>query len=71
MRLAGKIDENKPGYRRLLTIQLTDIDEPICDGTGLQVESSYWVNKDLCTTDKRSNFLVRNVRYKWLKSKTQ
>ena len=71
---AGKIDESKPGFCRPLIVQMTDIDavnEWTRDGKGLQLDSGYWVNKDLCMADRRANFLARQERRKRLKNQSQ
>ena len=68
---AGKIDESKPDYCRPLIIQMTDserISDWTREGKGLETESGYWVNKDLCSADRRSNFLSRQERRKRMKS---
>ena len=71
---AGKIDESKPGFCCPLIVQMTDIDavnEWTRDGKGLQLDSGYWVNKDLCMADRRANFLARQERRKRLKNQSQ
>ena len=71
---AGKIDESKPGFCRPLIAQMTDIDavnEWTRDGKGLQLDSGYWVNKDLCMADRCANFLARQERWKRLKNQSQ
>ena len=69
----GKIDESKPGFCRPLIVQMTDIDA-VNEWTrekGLQLDSGYWVDKDLCMADRRANFLARQERRKRLKNQSQ
>ena len=69
---AGKIDESKPDYCRPLVIQMIDaetVTEWTRDGKGLQTDSGHWINKDLCSADRRANFLARQERRKRLKDK--
>ena len=64
---AGKIDDSKPGYCRPLIIKMVDdnaVEEWTRDGKGLQLDSGYWVNKDLCSADRRAYFLARQERRK-------
>ena len=59
---AGKVDPNKKDYCRPLIIQMADVaavNEWTKDGKGLQTESGYWINNDLCAADRRSNFLTQ------------
>ena len=65
---AGKIDESKPGFCHPLIVQMTDIDtvnEWTRDGKGLQLDSGYWVNKDLCMAmaNRHANFLACQERH--------
>ena len=34
------------------------------NGKGLQTESGHWINNDLCSADRRANFLTREERRK-------
>ena len=67
---AGKVNPNKKDYCRPLIIQIADVaavNEWIRDEKGLQTESGYWIYNDLCTADRRSNFLAQEERRKRLK----
>ena len=69
---AGKIDETKPGYCRPLIIKMADakvVEEWTRDGKGLQTNSGHWINKDLCSADRRANFLARQERKKRMANK--
>ena len=69
---AGKIDESKPGFCHPLIVQMTDaVNEWTRDGKGLQLDSRYWVNKDLCKANMCSNFLAHQERWKRLKNQSQ
>ena len=71
---AGKIDESKPGFCHPLIVQMTEIDavnEWTRDGKGLQLDSGYWVNKDLYMANRRANFLAHQERWKRLKNQSQ
>ena len=71
---AGKIDESKPGYCRPLIIKMTSaeaVEEWTRDGKGLQTDGGHWVNKDLCSADRRANFLARQERKKRIASRNE
>ena len=71
---AGKIDESKPGFYHPLIVQMTDIDavnEWTRDGKGFQLDSGYWVNKDLCMANRHAHFLAHQERQKKLKNQSQ
>ena len=69
---AGKIDESKPGYCRPLIIKMVDdkaVEEWTRDGKGLKLDSGHWVNKDMCSADRRAYFLARQERRKRIANK--
>ena len=66
---AGKVDSSRKDYCRPLIIQMADmatVNEWTRNGKGLQTESGHWINNDLCSADRRANFLAREERRKRL-----
>ena len=71
---AGKVDESKPNYCRPLVVQMVDegtVDEWTNNGKGFKTDSGYWINNDLCSADRRANFIARQERRKRMKSKNE
>ena len=70
---AGKVDSSRKDYCRQLIIQIADmatVNEWTRNGKGLQTESGHWINNDLCSADRRANFLSREERRKRLKDRS-
>ena len=66
---AGKVDETKEDYCRPLVVKMIDeqtVNDFTRNGRGMQTDSGYWINKDLCAADRRANFLARQERKKRL-----
>ena len=40
------------------------------NGKGLQTESGHWINNDLCSADRRANFLACEEKRKRLKDRS-
>ena len=62
---AGTIDGSKEGYCRPLIVKMKK--EEVAEdwtrsGKGLRTENGFWVNRDLCSSDRKANFLAREVR---------
>ena len=71
---AGKVDESKPNYCQPLVVQMVDegtVDEWTNNGKGFKTDSGYWINNDLCSADRRANFIARQERRKRIKSKNE
>ena len=70
---AGKVDSSRKDYCRPLIIKMADmaiVNEWTRNGKGLQTESGHWINNDLCSADRRANFLAREERRKRLKDRS-
>ena len=70
---AGKVDSSRKDYCRPLIIQMADaatVNEWTRNGKGLQTESRHGINNDLCSADRRANFLAHEVRRKRLKDRS-
>ena len=60
---AGKVDASRKDYCWPLIIQMADnatVNEWTRNGKGLQTESGNWINSNLCSADRRANFLACN-----------
>ena len=69
----GKVDSSRKDYCRPLIIQMADmatVNEWTRNGKGLQTESGHWINNDLCSAERRANFLAREERRKRLKDRS-
>ena len=70
---AGKVNSSRRDYCRPLIIQMADmatVNEWTRNGKGLQTESGHWINNDLCSANRRANFLAREERRKQLKDRS-
>ena len=70
---AGKVDSSRKDYCRPLIIQMADmatVNEWTRNGKGLQTESGHWINNDLCSANRRANFLACKERRKRLKDRS-
>ena len=70
---AGKVDFSRKDYCQPLIIQMADmatVNEWMRNGKGLQTKREHWINNDLCSADRRANFLTHEERRKRLKDRS-